>query len=116
MTRRQRRVEDLLQREVSSILMNDVADPRARLATITRVEVSGDLGHAQLFVSVLDGDDADVENALASATSFIRRQLAQRLRNMKRLPELVFHVDHGAEHSQHIADLLDELKDDRADS
>lgn len=116
MTRRQRRLEDVLQREVSSILMNEVADPRAQLATVTRVEVSADLGHAQLFVSVLEGDDSDVEKALANATGFVRHQLAQRLRNMKRLPELVFHLDHGAEHSQHIADLLDELKDDGSDS
>lgn len=116
MSRRQRQVEDLLQREVSSILMNEVADPRARLATITRVEVSADLSHAQLFVSLLEGDQEETEAALVNARKFIRHQLARRLRDMKRLPELEFHVDRGAEHSQHIANLLDQLNDERSDS
>ncbi len=116
MSRRQRRVEDLLQREVSSIIANDVSDPRATLVTVTRVDLSADLSHAQLFVSTLDEDFEATETALRKATGFIRRRLARRLRDMKRIPTLTFHSDHGAEHSQHISDLLDKLNDERSDS
>ena len=116
MSRRQRRVEDLLQREVSSIIASDVSDPGATLVTVTRVDISADLGHAQIFVSTLDGDFQATETALRKATGFIRHQLARRLRDMKRIPALTFHSDHGAQHSQHISDLLDGLDDERSDS
>ncbi len=116
MSRRQLRVEDLLRSEISAILRTEVADPRARLASVSRVHVSADLGRAEVFVSVLSAVEADtLEPALQHAAGFIRKRLATRLKSMKRIPLLVFHADHGAEHSQYIEDLLQEMKHERSD-
>lgn len=98
-----------MQREISDILRTEVDDPRAQLASVARVELTSDLSRADLFVSLLGPVDDATEKVLQHAAPFIRHHLSKRLRDMKRLPELVFHLDHGAEHSQHIADLLDDI-------
>jgi len=113
MSRRTRRVADLLRQELALVIQRDVADPRAQLVTVSRVELSPDLRHARVGLSVL-GDDEEREASAAAvrhAGGYIRRQLGRRLR-LKVTPELVFELDRGAEHSQRIADLLEGLDRD----
>jgi ribosome-binding factor A len=69
--------------------------------------VSSDFRHADVHVSVL-GPESDREQAIAGLTSargFLRRELARRL-SLRVTPELKFHLDRGAEHSQRIEELL----------
>lgn len=114
MTRRTERVADLLRREISDILLRRLSDPRVRLASVSEVDVSPDLKHARVKVSFLGSDEARDEcvAALEHAAGFIRSQLAGRLRTMRGLPRLLFEIDHGAEHSRRIEDLLEHLHDD----
>ena len=111
MSRRTDRVADLLRAELSDLLLRSVHDPRIRLVSVTGIDVSPDLRHAVVKVSVLGSDeerDGTVE-ALRHARGFLRSELAHRLRTMRVTPELVFELDRGAEHSQKIADLLESL-------
>ena len=111
MSRRTDRVADLLRAELSDLLLRSVHDPRIRLVSVTGVDVSPDLQHAVVKVSVLGSDeerDATVE-ALRHARGFLRSELAHRLRTMRVTPELIFELDRGAEHSQKIAELLESL-------
>ncbi len=84
-------------------------DPRIHLASVSTVDVSPDLHHAQISISVLgtEGRDEAIE-ALQGARGFLRSRLARELR-LKNVPELEFHLDRGAEHSQRISDLLETL-------
>ena len=103
-------MSEVLRAELSSLLRFELKDPRVALASISHVEVSRDLSHARVAVSVL-GSDEDREaavEALVGAGGFLRSQLGRRLR-LRAAPELAFHLDRGAEHSQHISDLLDGL-------
>ncbi len=112
MTRRTDRVDDLLRAELAQLLLRDVNDPRVRLATVSSVTVAKDLRHAKVKVSVL-GDDshrAEAIEGLKRAKGFLRTQLAHRLR-LRVVPELDFELDRGAEYSQQISDLLDDLND-----
>ena len=112
MSRRSERVGELLQAEISQLLVRAVQDPRVRMTSIAAVDVSPDLRRAVVRVSVLDEARRDESlEALRHAAGFIRRRLAQRLRHMRVTPELVFELDRGAEHSQHISDLLERLHD-----
>lgn len=114
MTRRVDRVADLVRQHVSQILLRDVQDPRIRLASVTKVRMTPDLKNAHIQVSVL-GEDTEREattRALNEASGFVRHQLATRLRNLRVIPKLSFDLDRGAEHSQHISDLLEHLHDD----
>jgi ribosome-binding factor A len=107
MSRRTERVSDQLVRELNDLLLREVRDPRARLATVSRVEVSADLHHARAFVSLLGGEDdrAACLQALRGASGYLRSKLAARLR-LRTTPELTFEIDRGPEHSMKIAEIL----------
>jgi len=109
MSRRTHRIEDLLRNELSEILTQQVQDPRVSLTSISGVDVSKDLRHATISVSVLDpnADREEVIAAIVRARKFIRHKLASRLRRMRAIPELRFELDRGAEYSERINDLLE---------
>lgn len=110
MSRRTDRVGDLIRGELSRLVARELADPRVRLASVTAVEVSPDLRHATVSVSVLGEEPGRLEavQALTGARGFLRSRLASELR-LRNTPELVFELDRGAERSQRIADLLESL-------
>ncbi len=113
MSRRTHRVEDLLRSELSQLLLRQVGDPRVRMTTVSAVEVSPDLKRALVRVSVV-GEEATRKQALEGvrhARGFLRSQLARRLRGMRTIPDLIFELDRGAEHSQRISELLENLEE-----
>jgi ribosome-binding factor A len=119
MSRRTDRVGDLIRAELSELILRRVRDPRVRLATISEVRVTADLQHARVLVSVLGTDEdqrLETVEALRHARGFLRSELARRLKHLRVTPELQFELDRGAEHSQRITELLEDLHDeDRQD-
>jgi len=111
-TRRQRRVSELIHRELSLLLMLEARDPRLAGVTITGVRVTPDLLLARVHFTVL-GDADDEKQALAGlegAAGFLRTQLAGRVR-LRFVPELAFEVDGSAAYGRRIEELLDQLKE-----
>jgi len=106
------RVDGLIQAELARILSRELRDPRVRLATVSRVEVTNDLAHATVRISALgsDEDRAQALEALEHARGFVRRELARSVR-LRTVPELHFKLDRGPEHSQRISDILENLHD-----
>lgn len=113
MSQRTQRIGDLIRAELAELIRRELRDPRVALATVNRVDVSGDLSHATVLVSALGADDqrAAAVEGLERARGFLRRELARRL-SLRTTPELRFELDRGAEHSQRISDLLDGLRED----
>ncbi len=114
--RRVDRVASLLRRELSNLLLNGIHDERVsqHMVSITDVEVSGDLQHCKVFVSIF-GDKTlqkDVIAGLQGASGFIRAELGRRLQ-MRRVPELTFLVDRALEKGTSIISLLDKLEEER---
>jgi ribosome-binding factor A len=112
-TRRQRRVSELIHRELSMLLMREVRDPRIAGITLTEVRVTPDLQIARVYYTVL-GDTEEVEAAavaLQSAGGYLRTQLAAQVR-LRLVPELVFQLDQSAEHGRRIDELLAQIADD----
>jgi ribosome-binding factor A len=110
-TRRQRRVSELIHRELSVLLMRDVRDPRLAAVTITGVDVTPDLLRARIHFSVLGAAEEQHEALLGlqHASGYLRSQLAGRVR-LRFVPELVFEVDRSSEYGRHIDELLDNLE------
>jgi len=109
MTRRTQRVGDVLRTELATILSRRIRDPRVAMTTVTAVDLSPDLKHARVYVSVV-GDDSERQaslEALRHAAGFIRGRLAKELKRLKNIPELRFELDRGAEYSQRISELLE---------
>ena len=100
-TLRQQRVNNLLQHEVADILRREMEDPHLGFVTITGAEVTADLRHARVFVSVLGDADTKRESmsALIRARKFIRGHLGARL-DLRHIPELTFQLDQTAEKAQ----------------
>ena len=113
MKERNARVEDLLRSELARILVRDVKDPRLGMVTVSYLRVSRDFSHAEVGISALGTDperEASVET-LVRAQGFVRSRLARNMR-LRRVPELSFKLDRGAEHSQKISKILETLNDD----
>ena len=108
--KRSQRIQELLLEEISKILQGGLKDPRIGFATRTRVEVSDNLKHAKIFVSVMgsEKEKSDTLNALKSAKGFIRNTLGKNL-YLKYLPDLEFKKDENAEHVEKITRILNEL-------
>lgn len=110
---RPERVAELIRQTVAEFLTANVRDPRIGFVTVTAVEVSADLAHARVWVSVMgtDADKAKSVEGLASAARFLRAQLSREL-HLRASPELRFELDRGLEHAQRIDAVLKQLKED----
>ncbi len=99
------RIEKLNQqfrREISSIIQNELNDPRLGFITINRVEITRDLSYAKVYFGVLaDGKKTEkVEKGLLSAAGYIRKLLSKRIK-IRLSPQLVFKLDKSTEYSIH---------------
>jgi ribosome-binding factor A len=110
---RMRRVNEAV-REVLSLAIGDIKDPRVGFVTVTAVDTSPDLRRARVYVSVL-GDQAERDQSLAGLTSshgFLQSRVARELR-MKRTPQLEFSYDDSADRGMRITELLREVDEER---
>ncbi len=107
------RINSEVQREMSSIIREDLKDPRIHpMTSVMAVEVTPDLKFAKIFVSVL-GDDQEKEKTmegLKKSASFARHQLAKRM-NLRNTPELTFVLDTSIEYGVTMSKKIDELKE-----
>jgi ribosome-binding factor A len=114
-TRRADRVAEGIREEVARFLADGVKDPRiVGLVTVTAVDVTQDLRHARVFVSVLGSEEqrrATFEG-LASLAAHLRARVARTLR-LRFAPELEFRHDPSVERASRIETLLSQLKDGR---
>ena len=103
------RINEEIQRELADLLRT-LKDPRVQtMISITRVDTTGDLRYAKVYVSVLETDRArDVLKGLKSAGGFLRREIGARLQ-LRYTPELVFELDDSIAHGAHIIDLIEAL-------
>jgi ribosome-binding factor A len=111
--RRSERVAEGIREEVATFLAEDAKDPRiVGLVTVTGVDVTRDLRHAKVFVSILGSDEereATLEG-LESAASHLRSRIGRALR-LRVAPEVTFRYDETIARAAKIEALLAELRD-----
>lgn len=114
--RRVARVAELIKREVSQLLFSGIKDDRVGMGmvSVTDVDVSGDLQHAKIFVSIYGSDEARAETmaGLKSATGYVRSELGRRIR-LRRTPEVIFLEDRSIERGTKVLSLINQLSRDR---
>jgi ribosome-binding factor A len=104
---RPQRLGDLIQREVSDLVRQEVRDPRVGMITITSVDVSPDMTHAKIFFTVLEKEKLqDTLAGLKRSAGFLRAQLAKRVQ-MYTTPELRFVYDESVERGDRLSRLID---------
>ena len=95
--KRSQRVSDLIRKEVASIFLFDLRDPRLKNLTISRVEMSDDLSNATIyyFCNFLESEGDELQKVLAKSKGFIKLLLGKRL-SLKKIPKISFKEESDA--------------------
>lgn len=105
------RIRGLVQSHICTLIESQLNDPRVVGVTITDVDVSQDTRYAKVYYSVLgsEQDKASAARGLESAAGWVSHELGRRLRT-KNTPHITFVYDPSLERGEHMAQLLDEVK------
>ena len=108
--KRSERVQELLLKEISILIQKGLKDPRIRFATVTTVELTNNLKHAKVYISVFgtESDQYDTIAGLTNASGFIRGSLGKNL-NLRYIPVLEFILDETAKRVARINKIINEL-------
>lgn len=109
------RLREEIKREASDIIQRRMKDPRIGFTTVTDVEVSQDLRHVKIYVSVLGPDEsrADTIEALERAKGYVRTEIGRRIR-LRYTPEVHFVYDHSLERGARLIQLLSDMEPKRS--
>ncbi len=103
---RSERVAGQIRRDLATLLQQEVKDPEVGFISLSDVEVSRDLSHAKIFITVFEPEKAKTSiKALKRAAPFLRSRLAKMMR-MRHVPELHFSHDDSVEQGSHIDQLI----------
>lgn len=105
---RTRRIGEQIRRELAELIRDELRDPRLTLISMTGVEVSRDLAHARIYVTLM-GDPAERAERVADlnhAAPLLRRELGRRMR-IRTVPKLEFRYDEVVEHGARLSALID---------
>ncbi len=106
------RINDDIQLALSSLL-RQVKDPRVQqgMISVTRVETTGDLRYAKVWLSVLgELNEKEFRRGLKSCAPWLRRELGSSL-SLRYTPELVFEIDHSIEYGARISRMIEEIEE-----
>ena len=107
------RIANLLVREISDILQNEVYDEDIKFVTITYCKVDTDLSLAQVYCTVLDQSKKDkCLHDLNGAKGFIKTELAKRKLEIRRIPDLRFIYDESVEYGNKIENIINKINKD----
>lgn len=103
------RVAEAIREVASETILFEMHDPRVKQVTVTRAEVSGDLQHAKIYVSIMGTDKEQnlTLRGLRHASGFIQAKLANRLQT-RFTPVITFVLDQGVKHSIEMTRLINE--------
>jgi ribosome-binding factor A len=103
------RVSEVVREVASETILFEVRDPRVKMVTVTRAEVSGDLQHAKVYVSIMgtEKEQALTMHGLRNAAGFVQSKLAKRLQT-RFTPVIAFVLDQGVKNSIEVSRLINE--------
>jgi len=106
---RTRRVGEQIQRELAALIRDEIKDPRLGMVSVSAVQVSRDLSHAKVHVSVLGNEKQSSESVtvLNHASGFLRHKLGK-LMHIRVIPELRFYLDRSLEEGARLGALINE--------
>ena len=115
MSRKTKRLSSLIRNTLGQIMLSKMSDPRfdPALTSITRVEVTGDLRTARVYVSVAGDEKTQVRTimALKHASGYLQDQLMDRVR-LRHTPVLEFEIDEAFKRTVETLNLISEIGDE----
>ncbi len=112
---RLQQIADTMQRVLGEVIQTELKDPRIGFATVTGVEVSADLQHAKVRISVMGTPEerAATMAALRHARGFLRKRVADEMGYMRFVPDLHLIEDTSLDYSMHIDEVLRAIQQER---
>jgi len=100
------RIGKLMQRELAQLIQTEIKDPRVGMVTVSDVEVTTDLSHAKIYITVLGKEDSKESlDVLNRAAGFLKRELSRRL-VMRAMPTLNFIYDNTLDTANRVSELI----------
>jgi ribosome-binding factor A len=113
MTKRIQRVNQLIKKELSQILLREIELPQDVLATITRVETSSNLIESNVWISVLPEEESErILETLNKKIYFLQQKLNKRLK-MRPIPRIKFLEEKKTAEAGKVEEILENLKLDK---
>ena len=108
---RTQRIGDQMQRELALLIQREIKDPRLGLVTITAVDVSRDLSHAKIFITIMGQDNNEEAvrgnlRILNEAAGFLRMQLGKSMK-LRSVPQLHFNYDASIRRGVELSSLIE---------
>ncbi|OQY25135.1 MAG: ribosome-binding factor A [Desulfobacteraceae bacterium 4572_35.2] len=105
------RVGELIQKELSDIILRGLRDPRVGFVTIMSVDVTSDLRMARVYFTVMgeESDSEETQKGLESASAYLRRELGKRIK-LRHVPELLFKFDNSIAYGNHIESIIRKIE------
>jgi ribosome-binding factor A len=107
------RLASLIQRELAAIVNKEVKDKSFGYINLTEVKVTKDISYATIYYSILSDDPKVLEKAklaLEEAKVTIRMELAKKIKNIRKIPDLIFKYDEALAYGNHIDKILKSIK------
>lgn len=104
-----KRLEGMLVREISDILMTEAKDEDLKFVTITSMDLANDLSYAKVYFQTLNEDKEKITKELNEASGFIRAILKKRKLDIRIMPELKFIYDDSMEYGNNIDSLIKKI-------
>lgn len=111
MSFKQERLEKIIEREISNIIMTEVKDDRLKFVTITKASLTKDLSIATIYYTVLGNEEQKLatSKSLEEAKGFIKSSLSKKL-EIRKIPDLRLKYDESLEYGEKIEKILQEIK------
>ncbi len=110
MPKRIERVNELIKREISQILLREIDFPKDALVTVTRAESTPNLIESNVFVSVIPEEKAEPVLRILNRQIFNIQQKVNRGLNMRPIPKIIFRIEKNTEEADKIEKILEEIK------
>lgn len=107
------RLASLIQRELAPIVNQEVRDKSFGYINLTEVKVTKDVSYATIYYTILSDEPevlARVKSAIEDAKKTIRMELAKKINNIRKIPDLVFKYDEALAYGNHIDQILKTIK------
>lgn len=115
---RSQRIGDQIQKELAVLIPREIKDPRLGFVTVVGVDVSRDIGHAKIYISLMNTDDAeeiDANVSLLNDSAGYLRMLLGKVMRLRSVPQLHFFYDDSVRRGAYMSALIDKaIADDRA--
>lgn len=116
MNQRNHRLSELIYREIGSIILTEMRDPRFKDLTITGVKLNDDLSFAKAYFTIPDhAKIKEISKALNHAQGFFRSKIGERI-DVKYVPQIKFYFDESLQNADKIEQIFREIHSEKHDS